>query len=264
VSAQYEPLDAGECSRCHGDVRFDQVPEADFDHGEWTGFAVEGAHRQAECTVCHPLAEEPDERGRRFGYVEEHFGVFTGCVTCHEDPHGGLFDRKPALAQIAGREDCARCHDSSSFRALVEPFDHGRWTGFALVEDHAAAACTDCHAPLRRPDELGRTIDRANGPSCADCHIDPHAGQFRVDAVTDCARCHTSGAPDYLAFDHERDARFALGDAHADVACASCHDTTTAADGRDVVRYRPLPITCIECHGVHEDVLLRKKPRRKP
>jgi hypothetical protein len=222
------------------------VPEADFDHGEWTGFAVEGAHRQAECTVCHPLAEEPDERGRRFGYVEEHFGVFTGCVTCHEDPHGGLFDRKPALAQIAGREDCARCHDSSSFRALVEPFDHGRWTGFALVEDHAAAACTDCHAPLRRPDELGRTIDRANGPSCADCHIDPHAGQFRVDAVT------------------ERDARFALGDAHADVACASCHDTTTAADGRDVVRYRPLPITCIECHGVHEDVLLRKKPRRKP
>lgn len=263
VTDELPALDAGECSRCHGNDTFADVPPAVFDHERFTGFAVDGAHAQAECTVCHPLADEPDELGRRFGRVAEHFGEFSGCVTCHEDPHGGVFDRSPALATFGGREDCARCHDGSSFRALVEPFDHGRWTGFALVEEHAAAACTACHAPLRRADELGRTLERANGPACADCHLDPHAGQFRVDGRTDCARCHTSGAPDYLRFDHERDARFALGEQHADLECSACHEAVDLADGREAVRYRPLPTTCVECHGVHEDVLLRKKTRRK-
>lgn len=264
VASELPALDAGECARCHGDVVFDDVPESRFDHGRWTGFPVDGAHAQAECEVCHPLAEEPDELGRRFGRVEQHFGVVAGCVTCHEDPHGETFERGPTLASFDGKSDCARCHDASSFRALEAPFDHGLWTDFALVEEHAAAACTACHAPLRKADELGRTLERANGPACADCHVDPHAGQFREGKKTDCARCHASGAPSYLAFDHERDARFALGEAHAEVACASCHDELERSDGRAVVRYRPLPTTCVECHGVHEEVLLRKKPRRKP
>lgn len=262
VAADLPALDQGECARCHGEREFADVPPERFDHGRWTGFDVAGAHAQAECAVCHPLAEEPDELGRRFGRVAEHFGAFAGCVTCHADPHGGVFDRSPVLASVDGRADCARCHDSSSFRALVEPFDHGRWTGFALVEEHAAAACGDCHAPLRRVDELGRTFEPANGPACSACHVDPHAGQFRVAGKTDCARCHESGAERHLDFDHERDARFALGEQHRDLDCASCHEPLELADGREVVRYRPLPITCVECHGVHEEVLLRKKPRR--
>ena len=127
---------------------------------------------------------------------------------------------------------------------------------------HGDAECSACHAQLRKPDELGRTFAPASGPGCADCHQDPHAGQFDVDGWTECSRCHTSFVRSYLSFDHERDARFALGEAHAEVACSACHPTTIR-QGIEVVHYQPLGIECVDCHGVHEEVLLRRKTRKK-
>jgi hypothetical protein len=65
-----------------------------------------------------------------------------------------------------------------------------------------------------------------------------------------------------LHFDHERDARFALGDAHKKLDCAACHHVEERGE-LEFVRYRPIAFRCVDCHGVGEDVLLRRKPRVK-
>jgi len=253
-----QPLVAhGDCARCHGVASFAETPN--FDHALWTGFAVAGAHAQEACSACHVARPAPDEKKRSFGTVEEHFGRFQGCVTCHADAHEGVFDTAALPARVEGREGCSRCHGESSFRALPWSFDHAFWTGFPLANGHASADCSSCHALLREATQAGRTWGRARGPGCADCHPDPHAGQFLTDGRNDCTRCHAAAQPKFLGFDHERDARFALGEAHSKLACSACHASVEVAAGVEAVRYRPLPIECVDCHGVREDVLLRRK-----
>lgn len=249
----------GACARCHGAESFSELPGEGFDHGRFTGFEVRGAHAAEQCEACHRPAEEPDERGRKFGRVKEHFGVYEGCVTCHEDPHAGKFDAAELPLLVDDRSDCARCHVEVSFRTLERGFDHGRWTGFALVGAHDVA-CKECHTPLRRPGEAGRTWDRAPGLDCADCHQNPHGRQFEIRGQTDCARCHVDEAASFLKFDHERDSRFRLGEQHKDVTCGACH-MSVVEDSRRLVRYKPLGTQCADCHGVDEDVFLRRTPK---
>jgi hypothetical protein len=255
--AFFEPrLGAGDCGRCHATSAFDAVPR--FDHERWTAFAVRGAHEQAACESCHPRSAEPDDGGRTFGRVAEHFGTFAGCITCHADPHGGRFDATPALQVIDGRRDCARCHVETSFRDLASGFDHGLWTGFVLADAHARASCTACHATVRGSQAGASTLTPAKGDACQDCHADPHAGQFERRGATACATCHES-ALDFglLAFNHELDARFPLGEAHAGVACAACHAPEATPAG-PVVRYKPLGSDCADCHEI-ADVPLRRR-----
>jgi hypothetical protein len=249
----------GACAACHSTAGFAAPPAPDFDHAAWTGFAVLGAHAQENCTSCHPSMAARDDTHRTFGRVADHFGEFRGCVTCHEDPHEGQFDGADLPAVVQEREGCARCHEETSFREFPRGFDHGAWTGFALIEGHGEASCSACHAPLRRPDKLGRTWGRSNGAACSDCHPDPHGGQFDVDGPADCARCHQSDKPSYSSFDHDRDSRFPLDGRHRELACSACHLPATLPSGDEVVRYRPLGTACVDCHGVGEDVLIRRR-----
>jgi len=257
------PPPHGECERCHDAERFANAGQG-FEHGRFTGFEIAGAHAEAECAVCHQARPEPDALGRSFGTVREHFGEFTGCVTCHADPHAGFFDLDngfPAL--VEGRADCARCHVESSFRTQRREFEHGYWTGFALSGAHADAGCTACHLPLAGRSSDGRTTAEAAGHACSDCHEDPHSAQFAdEEGVVACARCHASEPEDFLVFDHERDARFALGEAHAALECNACHQDEARGDLL-VTRFRPLGFECVDCHGTNAEVLLRRQPRRK-
>lgn len=251
----------GDCARCHDATTFAAAADA-FDHARWTGFAVDGAHAQAGCQACHAATESADASGRTFGRVAEHFGSFHACQTCHTDPHGQRFDASDLPAQVESRGDCARCHVTSSFRAMARDFEHGFWTGFHLYEAHGAASCSACHAPLLGRGQDGRTTALALGPACADCHEDPHGRQFLVEGTNDCTRCHDDEFEAFLSFDHETDARFALGEAHGGLACSACHGNEEE-DGRLVVRYRPLGTECVDCHGNHAEVLLRRRPRRR-
>jgi len=65
-----------------------------------------------------------------------------------------------------------------------------------------------------------------------------------------------------LSFDHERDARFALGEAHSGLACAACHHTERKGE-LAFVRYSPLGTECADCHGSNAEVLLRRQSRKK-
>ncbi len=250
----------GDCEMCHTTTTFADLPAQGFDHEKFTDFPVVGAHAQGECTTCHVPTKKPDDAGRTFGKVEDHFGKFTGCVTCHTDPHGGQFDGPSMPAEIDGRADCARCHDEISFRSLPRGFDHGQWTKFDLVGAHQIA-CSGCHEPMREADAVGRTWMRSSGPKCSDCHIDPHAGQFKGENAKDCAQCHRSSLANFSSFNHDRDSLFQLGDQHEGLACDKCHKTQVDPEGFDVVRYRPLGRECVDCHGMQEDALLHRKRR---
>jgi hypothetical protein len=249
-----EPGSRVGCARCHVPESFAEVPAGRFDHGLWTGFPLRGAHEQTRCAACHGAGDRPADRSirdgrvtRRLGAVSDRFaGPVDQCATCHENPHGTRYDvHAPEL--VEGRVGCARCHGEASFRALVT-FDHV-WTGFELVGRHADLDCAGCHAPMA-PGATGRIRSAAAGTTCADCHADPHGGQFVVAGRTDCARCHTPTGPfTELEFDHARDTRFALDEVHTRLDCAACHRPTRTRDGRELVRYRPLGTACADCHG---------------
>jgi hypothetical protein len=242
----------GACAHCHATSAFAQLDHARFDHRDWTGFAVDGAHAQIDCTDCHARTPEPDELGRRFGRIPRHGEGFGGCATCHGDPHDGQFDKPGVPAQVEGRGGCERCHDTASFRALPRGFDHGAFAGFVLAGKHAQLDCTGCHPRLPGQDATGRTWTKAKGNECADCHRDPHNQQFERLGRTDCVRCHKSAtAFATLSFRHNLDSRFPLGDQHAKVPCASCHKPESV-DGVTFVRYKPLPTECVSCHGREE------------
>jgi hypothetical protein len=253
--------ETGECAVCHLTTSFSDIPEGSFDHSLWTAFVVGGAHAQADCESCHVRTEDADEHGRTFGRVEEHFGGFEGCVTCHADPHEGQFNRRKYPREIDGQTGCARCHVDVSFRTFPDGFDHGRWTGFGLDGAHAETGCSSCHEPLSVPDASGRTWERARGRECAACHADPHEGQFGESGAlrNRCERCHESAEGfGRLSFNHERNSRFRLGDAHVDLECAACHKTRERDDGTEFVRYRPMRRECADCHGEHDDPLRRR------
>ncbi len=254
---------AGTCAHCHAPTKFAELPQGGFDHGHWTGFALTGAHAQADCAACHEATLEPDELGRRFGSVARKHGEFKGCVTCHADPHQGEFDRLGLPRAVLGRTSCARCHVDSSFRAFPNGFDHAQWTGFPLQGAHQRTDCSSCHARLAEPDEHGRTWARTYGKHCSDCHQDPHGGQFDEGGPVDCRNCHR-GAESFadLVFRHDVHSRFKLGDQHRNVACSSCHKPFRQGD-RDVIRYRPLPTDCVACHGDAGRPFQRRGPGRR-
>jgi hypothetical protein len=242
----------GDCLACHAREAF-RPSAIDADrHGADDGFALTGAHRAVACARCHEPTPAAPETVR-------YAGVPDRCVDCHQDPHGGTFDRDDLPAVVDGRPDCARCHTTEGFRAMQTDFDHGTWTGHALLGSHAQAACTACHGRTAAPDTLGRSLGKAP-QDCAACHDDPHLGQFaRLDLEgarrTDCARCHDEAAAfESLRFDHGRDSRFALDATHSALACDACHKPQPIGDGRSVIRYRPLGVQCADCHGGREEV----------
>ncbi len=238
---------AKDCSTCHTTVEFGDSHAQSFDHGKWTGFDLAGAHTQNRCESCH--SEQPQRKGRTFGRVSHIFGEIIGCASCHKDPHGGAFASGRLPKEFAGKQGCARCHGEASFRSAADQIDHARWTGFALDGSHASVSCSACHTPLARPDAQGRTWGRAKGSSCQDCHSNPHGNQFENQGVTDCSACHSSADTfQELLFDHNRDSRFALDAAHAELACVQCHRLPKDRVDQPL-QYRPLGMHCIDCHG---------------
>lgn len=242
----------GQCATCHGTEAWADLDHDHFDHQDWTGFGLDGAHGQIDCTDCHARSDEPDAVGRRFGRIPAHVAGQADCVRCHGDPHEGIFDKQGTAASIEGRTGCVRCHDTASFRALPHGFDHAAFTGFELTGKHGQLDCSSCHEQLPHATNTGRTWGKVKGRDCASCHTDPHLGQFVRVGKTDCYRCHKSANTfATVSFRHNLDSRFQLGDQHRKVACGLCHKTETQG-GATFVRYKPLPTKCVDCHGREE------------
>ena len=224
------------CATCHaaepkGFTRAD-VERSRAAHGA-TGFALEDAHADVACELCHDPA---------LAFAARHPGrAADACAACHADPHGGQFGAVAATPAL-----CTRCHTTASF--TEHKFDAAAHTaaGFALDGAHAAAACAACHAP-----EHAGAPPRYRGTprACASCHEDVHRGAFDRPGVgalgapaalvdhtaraggaatgtpEGCARCHSTTSFRGIAesFDHARWTTYRLEGAHGSLDCQACH-----------------------------------------
>ena len=273
--ARYRPVPFQACVDCHRkdphQGRFGQACQSCHTPADWkqihgsakekvfhekTRYPLRGAHVQVRCDDCHLTApgRKPVYRGL----------AFERCTDCHFDAHLGQLAR--GAAPTAGAQTCDRCHGVEGFLpARFELEDHQK-LAYRLEGAHAAVACARCHPKdprleARVPAAV-RTrltaLKRAVKPSlalldipraqkeCRACHRDPHGGQFRARVDKEgCIACHGMESFRRTRFDHQRDARFKLEGKHEKAACGSCHKPGDAG----VVRYRPLPLACADCHA---------------
>lgn len=229
--------DKGACETCHTVDGFVPARYGIAEHAE-SIFPLAGGHLATPCIACH-TATLSDKAGT---YAKFAFADRT-CEGCHTDVHRGQLDK------YMQNGSCEFCHSVESWRTIT--FDHAS-TGFPLVGKHDQTACMGCH--VRERTETDEQLIRMSplARECELCHADPHRAQFVIEPLSEikinCKRCHTSEAWNVLAFDHNRDARWALDGAHQKVACNSCHKSQSDSEGNFVV-YRPLASACTDCHG---------------
>lgn len=229
---------SGDCESCHTQEAFAPTTFDRTSHAERTPFALTGAHIAVPCSACHlPASGESEAAPFARGPLPQ-FDLAQTCESCHADanPHEDTF------ADDAGVTACGDCH-STALWDLAE-FDHAT-TGFDLTGAHAVQDCASCHTRETLPDGRVRQQFKGLESTCASCHETPHAGQF--DGRT-CDSCHDTAAFTVADFDHAA-TPFPLTGAHAAVPCASCHTSERDARGQTVVRFRPLPTACVDCHG---------------
>ena len=192
-----------DCARCHTAASW---KSATFNHDTMTSFPLAGAHAKTKCEDCH-------------GTTGLRSATAVKCASCHakDDVHAGHLGK-----------DCARCHNSTSWKAQVR-FDHDL-TRFPLLGKHADQPCKVCHA------------DRSfasKGTACQDCHADKHhAGTLGTPAQ--CRTCHTPADWTAWHFDHDQATAFPLTGKHQGLICSACH-----ARPGDPAR---LGTRCVDCH----------------
>jgi len=233
-----------DCAACHNETHFAPARFSIAAHDS-TRFPLTGAHQATPCGACHPLAAGA---ARGSGHLRFQLPSLA-CVTCHRDPHGQQFAGRhvPGAGPAAGveasaRAACTPCHTTDAW--TPPSFDHDS-TRYPLRGAHRSLPCGRCHTaaaagqPVRFAG-LGTTCDAAG------CHRDPHAGQFAGRARgSACTSCHAETAWRSLVFDHQRDTDYPLDGAHRNVRCVACHKPQ---GDPPMVRYRPLPHRCEDCH----------------
>ncbi len=261
AALQYAGVRADRCTACHEDQHSGSMPgrceschvtsgwnrvnrgrvESTFDHRA-TGFVLLGAHATTPCSSCHQgppagsavhLRFEPATRSDPYPSPL----VAGACTDCHEDLHDGVFMDRPA------RGVCDGCHGQAAW--LPTDYDierHNRESDFLIDGAHQVVPCASCH-----PAQNGMPQLRLASPSCSDCHApsDPHRRQF---GERSCDSCHSGSSFRIADFDHD-ETRFPLDGAHQDVRCEACHETEDGSSGVSFVRYTPLGLRCVDCHG---------------
>jgi hypothetical protein len=204
-----------DCATCHEEVAWKSVR---FDHARASEFVLSGKHAEVPCAGCH--------------LNERYADTPTRCAACHapDDVHAGRYGEK-----------CQSCHKPEDWRRVT--FDHDRDTRFRLQGAHAAAGCSSCHGGDLYAEKLPM--------QCVGCHRndDDHKGRNGPK----CEDCHGVMSWAKVTFDHGKDTKFPLENAHARVACAACHTAP--------VDEAPLKRDCDACHradDVHAGGLGRK------
>ncbi len=245
-AALTDPVKHSLCSDCHVDyhnkqfVKPDQSPDCSACHStngfkgssftierhNTSVFPLEGAHVATPCFACHLKTE-------KWNFRE----VGMRCNDCHPDIHNTYIDTK-----YYPGSDCKICHTAERWGAVT--FDHGT-TGYILAGGHTKPTCRACHFDT---DPEGKTTQKFAEltTSCLQCHKDTHAGQFEVEGVSDCTRCHDYENWKAGKFDHNT-ARFVLDGKHKNVACIKCHKPVQQGE-LTVVQYKLNEFKCETCH----------------
>ena len=213
-----------DCSSCHSPAGFTSTSFTIEKHNLGP-FPLKGAHLATPCFVCHKKQEKWSFReiGRK-------------CGDCHKNVHEGFMSD-----DYFADPGCTRCHNESRWSEVT--FDHSA-TGFAISGPHATLTCRACHFKEEGGAETQRFRDMAS--NCSQCHQDNHHGQFDVNGVTDCLRCHDPNVWAISAFDHNKTA-FRLDGKHQGVPCSKCHKSVTEGQSTFVL-YKTNKTKCEDCH----------------
>jgi hypothetical protein len=214
-----------DCSDCHNNIGF--TPSMfSFEKHNQSKFRLDGAHMATPCLSCHKKKDNWSFRN-----------IGIKCVDCHKNEHKGTIQE-----QYFPDETCVACHQTEQWQHVK--FDHSQ-TRFKLEGVHHKTKCSACHYPGK---ENKLTAQKFTGLSmlCNECHANPHAGQFDVNGVTECNRCHGYENWTKSTFDHNS-SRFRLQGVHAQIACAKCHPEVTNSKGT-YVEYKNNKLLCSDCH----------------
>ena len=214
-----------DCIECHSVDGFSPSSYGIEQHNR-SGFKLESAHLATPCFVCHKKEEKWD------------FGISGDqCTDCHKNIHEKYMDMK-----YIPNGDCKTCHSISTWNKVT--FNHNI-TDFKLIGKHTQVTCKECHFRQITDKE---TVQQYTWEiqECTNCHTDAHFGQFAINGVTTCERCHTNNGWEAEKFNHNS-ARFKLDGKHKDLACALCHKSNSDINKKYVV-YKFEDITCASCH----------------
>lgn len=237
-----------DCSKCHDLGKWEVTPG--FSHDS-TRYPLTGKHVSTECDKCHTAARLHPARDAAGQLVPVYKPVSSeSCADCHRDVHAGRLG-----------PDCAKCHQTSSFRTIDRNnFDHEK-TSYPLRGKHATVRCADCHGTFATAVQKKPAFKR-----CGDCHADQHGGTATLAGKpADCDACHAlqGFTPATFRVQDHAATRYPLEGKHAAVPCAKCHgkDATAGAAtrlGPSRVVIRPAFATCQGCHAdVHGGQLAR-------
>jgi hypothetical protein len=227
-----------DCVECHKEhhgrtfsiVKFDQKS---FNHGKYTGFALEGKHTGAECASCHKaqFIRAADVRTNAVLMAgHTYLGLEPACNGCHADAHKGQF-----------AAPCQSCHTAERWKPLPR-FSHEN-TRYPLVGLHTTVPCTGCHRPSQNDPKVVRFKGIAFG-RCVDCHADPHRGKLKGE----CTSCHSTAGwkKAESRFNHAA-TKFPLRGLHAGLRCDQCHTSSAEGGGVHALRFVRFE-SCVDCH----------------
>ncbi len=216
------------CAQCHGSDAWNVTPG--FTH-EKTAFPLVGKHANVACSQCHTRTGPRNT----VQFARLSFGT---CATCHQDPHGGRFEKS-----------CESCHSPAGWKSgAASRFDH-QSTRFPLKGRHASLACAKCHSNSATT-ARGR-FRPTRFQLCSDCHMNVHkTGLIQRRNSVSCEQCHVeSGWKDGAAgtFSHD-DTGFPLRGRHKNLPCKTCHGQRAPRTGSvSLIRSGESP-ACVDCH----------------
>lgn len=141
------------------------------DHTKQFGLACASCHKQESCTKCHDVNKKTDAKPKTVSTKKTFEDQHRNCISCHSK-----------------NESCSQCHSEKA----LEPFNHGKRTGWVLSKYHIKLSCSKCHGaklPYKKIDN-----------KCSSCHQDWNAETFK-HAVTG----------------------LLLDETHREVSCEECH-----------------------------------------
>ena len=198
---------------------------------------------KAACSTCH----------------ETHYATLGTCGTCHTDTAGYHHGAKKAIPL----DDCAACHDGGIAAAPAGHSSYGSdCTSCHKGMDVPSGQCLTCH---NKAQGKVPAVKYTNDLSCGDvrCHGKVRNHQGTSIAAAPCTTCHqehykslgtcatcrtapvqyhhgTTKATPLAKCETCHDGKIATTkQAHAGLACSTCHDAMTPA---------PVPSTCQKCH----------------
>ena len=203
------------CESCHRPSDSSWSGAGTFNHA--SVFPLVGLHASQSCTACH--------------VNNVYKGTPRDCVGCHLPQYNAT--RNPVHAAAGFSTTCDQCHRATDSTWTGATFNHN--SVFALVGQHAIAACAACHV---------NGVYRGTSRNCVGCHQSEYNATRNPNHAaagfnTVCDTCHRATDSNWLqaTFTHTA---FPLTGRH-NVACAQCHTTGNYA-----------VFSCTVCHNRSE------------